>query len=136
MKKVNHSRLVMLVTVVLVSILLLSACSNDARLPTTFTYSPGAAFSTNIRNEDPRRVLKCSVVFTVIDEAASVELSDYNYAVRNAILIVLSGLTIEELTTNKDLQDISRRLVEQVNEAIPSHIDLVVEAYFVDFALS
>ena len=136
MKKLARYRLITLIITVLTIVILLSACNQNARLPETFTYNPGAAFSTNINNEDPRRVLKCTVVFEVIDDAAATELSNFNFVVRNAVITVLGELTIEELTTNRNIQDISQRLVDRVNEAIPSYVDLIVGAYFTEFLLA
>jgi len=122
---------------VLILLLLLSSCAQEApRLPATFNYSPGAVFTTNINDEDPRRVLRCAVVFLVIDEAATVELAEYNAVIRNAVLVVLGGLTVAELTTHRDLNDIAEKMVEQVNQDIGSRLDLVVGAYFTDIVLS
>ena len=137
MKKVSQVRSVLFISVVLISALLLSACKKqEARLPTTHTHNPGAAFSANINDEDTRRILKCAVIFEVIDEAAIAELTNYNFVVRNAVLMVLGELTIEELTTNKNMQDISQRLVNQVNLSVQSKVDLVIGAYFTEFVLS
>jgi len=117
--------------------MLVAACdSAPPRLPTTYTYNPGAAFTTNISDPDPRRVVKCIVIFEVYDEAAVTELADHNYVIRNAVLSVLGELTLEELTLNRDLQDIAERMVERVNEAIISHYELIVAAFFTDFVLS
>jgi len=136
-KKVSQVRSVLFISVVLISALLLSACKKqEARLPTTHTHNPGAAFSANINDEDTRRILKCAVIFEVIDEAAIAELTNYNFVVRNAVLMVLGELTIEELTTNKNMQDISQRLVNQVNLSVQSKVDLVIGAYFTEFVLS
>ena len=137
MRKTTPVRSVMLISAVLLFAMLLSACAEQAtRLPATHVYSPGAVFSTNINDTDVRRVLRCAIIFEVIDEAATEELVEFNHAIRNAVLVVLSGLTVEELTTNKDLNAIAEMLVEQVNEVIPSHVNLVVGAYFTDIVLS
>ena len=137
MKKQRSRRLVLLIHVVLAVTALLSACTpKDNRLPTTYTYSPGAAFTTNVKDEDPRRLVKCTVVFEVIDEAAATEMDSYNFAIRNAVLIVLTGLTLEELTTQRDLVDISQKIVSQVNSTLRSNADLVIGAYFTEFTVS
>ena len=137
MKKVSRVRSVLFFSVVLIIAILLSACNKqEARLPTTYIHNPGAAFSANINDEDTRRVLKCAVIFEVIDEAAATELTNYNYVVRNAVLMVLGELTIDELTINKDMQDISQRLISQVNLSVQSKVDLVIGAYFTEFVLS
>jgi len=81
-------------------------------------------------------VVKCAVVFEVIDEAATTELTTHNYVIRNAILVILGQLTLEELTENRDLEEIALRIVEKVNDSIFSHVDLIVGAYFTEFTLS
>jgi len=139
MKKVMKILSVLLVCSVLIFAMLTSACNNTQQLPrlaTPYTYNPGAGFQTNIKDEDPRRTIRCSVIFEVIDEDAVTELADHNFVIRNAVLIVLGELTREELTVNRDLQEISQRLVDQVNDAIRSNINLVVGAYFTEFVLT
>ena len=137
MTKVKTARKVSMTLALVLIILLLAACGgSDARVPKVYTYSPGAAFSTNINGTEPRRVLKCVVQFEVIDEAAITELEGLNFIVRNAVITELGKLTEVELTTEKDLPGISQRLVDCVNEAITSNINLVVRAYFTDFLLS
>jgi len=121
---------------VLIIALLMSACNKQLpRLPAVYTYNPGAVFTTNIKDEDPRRVVKCSIIFEVLDEKAVAELADYNFAIRNAVISVLGELTSYELTIGKDLEDISKRLVIKANEAIYGP-DLIIGAYFTDFALA
>jgi len=139
MKKITPVRLVFFVPAVLIVVLILSACGGTEaapRVPSTYIFNPGAVFTTNINDDDPRRVIRCSIIFEVVDEAAIEELAGYNAAIRNAVLIVLGQLTMEEVTTGKDLQEISQRLVEQVNDAIYSYIDLVIGAYFTEFVLA
>ena len=137
MKKLNRNRILSLVFALLLIFSLLSACSSkEPRVPKVYTYSPGPAFSTNINDPEPRRVLKCVVLFEVVDEDAVTELADLNFIIRNACIAELSSLTLEELTTNRNLDDISQRLVDCVNAVIPSNINLVVRSYFTDFLLS
>ena len=137
MKKITHFRLALLVPAILAIALLLSACTKQApRLTTPFTFSPGAAFTANIKNEDPRKLLKCAIVFSVVDEAATTELTAYTFIIRNAVLVVLGELTETELTTNRNIEDIAQRLVDKVNEVVPSSFPLIVGAYFTDFVFS
>ena len=137
MKQKTRFRLALLVPVVLIVAMILSACAAKVpRLTKPFTFSPGAAFTANINGTDPRKMVKCAVVFEVFDEAATAELTDYTFIIRNAVLVVLGELTEEKLTTDRDLQDIALRLVEKVNEVIPSNVPLVVGAYFTDFVFS
>jgi flagellar basal body-associated protein FliL len=136
-KRLNRNRILSLVFALLLIASLLSACNKtDPRVPKVYTYSPGAAFSTNINDPEPRRVLKCVVLFEVIDEDAVTELTDLNFIIRNACIAELSSLTLEELTINRNIDDVSQRLVDCVNAVIPSNINLVVRAYFTDFLLS
>ena len=131
------TRAIWLIMAIILSTALLASCSGkDPRVPKVYTYSPGPAFSTNINDPDPRRVLKCVVSFEVIDEAAVDELTELNFIIRNACIAELSSLTMEELTTNRNLDNVSQRLVDSVNEVVPSNINLVVRAYFTDFLLS
>ena len=137
MKTLKKARIILVIMVLLFVVLLLVACSGkDKRVPKVYTYSPGAAFSTNINDPEPRRVLKCVVMFEVIDEDAATELTDLNFIIRNAVIAELSNLTLLELTTEKNMDDISQRLVNCVNAVIPSNINLVMRAYFTDFLLS
>ena len=139
MKRSRLLKLAMLVLAVLMVASLASACNKTdpaPRLPTSFSYNPGANFQTNINDEDPRRVVRCSVVFSVVDEEAITELAEYNYVIRNAVLIVLGELTLVELKEHRDLADIAQRMVDKVNEAINGNLDLVTGAYFTEFVYS
>ena len=137
MKRAKLKRLIPVISIILLVTFLISACDSAApRIPVSYAFNPGPAFQTNFNNEeDPRRQVKCQVIFEVIDEAAIEELGEYTYVVRNAVLVVLGELTMHELTTDRDLDDIAQRMVDRVNEDIGSNIDLVVRAYFTDFAL-
>ena len=136
MKKALLKRVVPVISVILLTMLLLSACNApDPRIATIYTFSPGPQFATNFNSEDPRRQVRCSVVFEVVDEAAIEELTANTFVVRNAVLSVLGELTMPEVTNERDLADIAQRLVTRVNEDIRSNIDLVVGAYFTDFVL-
>jgi len=135
--KVMPARLISLIITVLIAVLLASACNQQGpRLPATYTYNPGPVFVTNINSEDSRRVVKCAVVFEVIDNAAVEELNAHNFAIRNAVLVVLGELTLEEVTTNKDLSVVSQRLVDEVNKTVSSQVDMFTGAYFTEFVLA
>ena len=137
MKKLMTVRAALFIPALLIVSILLSACNQEApRLPAVYSHNPGPLFQTNLNDEDHRRVIRCAVMFEVIDERAQEELSGRNFVVRNAVLSVLGELTMDEVTQNKDLEEISERLVERVNEAIGSYIPLVVGAYFTEFAVS
>ena len=142
MKKATLNRLAVVVSILLIAVFIVSACdSPDPRITPAYYYSPGGPFQTNIialdkdENPDPRRQLRCAVVFQVIDEAAIEELEAVNFIIRDAVLQVLGALTMEEITVNRDLIILAERLVERINEEINSNIDLVVSAYFTDFAI-
>jgi len=136
-KKKLLTRLAPVISIVLLALFLISACdSAPPRIPVTHTFSPGPAFSTNFNDEDPRRQVRCVVIFEVIDEAAIAEVEANVFVVRNAVLSVLGELTMPEITTERNFDDISQRLVERVNEDLGSNIDLVVRAYFTEFALT
>ena len=137
MKKLKHIRPTLLVPAILILAFLFSACAAEVpRLPAPYTYNPGAAFTTNVNDDDPRRLVKCAVVFEVIDATAIEDLAPYNFVIRNAVITVLSGLTVEDLTTNRDLQEISQKLVDKVNESIYGQINLIVGAYFTEFSVT
>jgi len=142
MKKATFKKLAVLIPMILIIIFVISACdSPDPRITPAYYYSPGGPFQTNITvldrddNPDPRRQLRCAIVFQVVDEAATVELEAVNFIIRDAVLQVLGALTMEEITVNRDLVLIAERLVERINEEINSNIDLIVSAYFTDFAI-
>ena len=135
------NRLSPIAAIILLSVMLLSACEQSApRVDEVFTYSPGSPFSTNFKYEEPRRQIKCSVVFEVIDEQAIEELTELNFRVRNAVIAVLGELTLTEVTTEKDLEAIAERIVRQVNEDIQAgehgeRVDLILKAYFTEFVI-
>ena len=138
MKKATMKKLAVVISIVLIATFLISACdsADHARIPTKYFFNPGGPFATNVNDEDPRRQVRCTIVFEVIDEAAIEELTEITFIVRNSVLAVLAQLTIAEMTTQKDLDDIIERLVDRVNEDINSNINLVVGGYFTDFALT
>ena len=137
MKKIASKPSVFFIPVILIALLLLSACGgDDPRLAAVYTFNPGAPFTTNINDEDHRRTVRCAVIFKVIDEAASEELNGRAFVIRDTIIAVLGDLTLEELTVNKDLHAISERLVTEVNIAVNAEIDLIVGAYFTEFTLT
>ena len=138
MKKATHNRLALIIIVLLIAMFLLSACNSvPPRMPVVYTYNPGAPFSTNFNfAEDPRRQVKCAVIFEVVDETAIEELTEHNFIIRNAVLSVLGELTWLEMTTERDLDDIAHRLVTRVNADLNSNIDLIIGAYFTEFALT
>ena len=137
MQKAKLRKLAVIISIVLIATFILSACdSPDQRIPTKHFFTPGGPFTTNVNDEDPRRQIRCTVVFEVIDEAAIEELTEITFIVRNSVIAVLSELTIPEMTTERDLDDIIQRLVDRVNEDVNSHIDLVIDGDFTDFALT
>lgn len=135
--KTFFNRVTPIVAFVLLAVLLLAACGDEPlpRLVPIPTYDPGPAFSTNFNYEDPRRQVKCSVVFEVVDEQAVEELAQHNFKIRNSILSVLGELTLEEITTERDLNAIAARIVERANIDLNASHDLIVGAYFTDFAI-
>ena len=136
MKKTAIKKLAIVIPLVLVAMFVLSACDTPIpRIPETFVYTT-PQFSTNFNYEDPRRQVRCVVVFEVIDEAAIDELDAHSYVIRNSVLTVLGELTMPEITTERNLEEISQRIVDRVNEDLHSHIDLVVGAYFTEFAIA
>ena len=143
MKKAIISKVALVISIVLIAAFLLSACDAPVpRITPSHFFNPGAPFQTNITvvdkdgNPDPRRQIRCAVVFEVFDEAAVEELGEVNFVVRNSVLKVLGELTMDEITVNRDLDDIIHRIVDQVNEDVTSNVDLVVWAYFTEFALN
>ena len=138
MKKHSPVRFVLFLSLVLIALTLLSACGSDEapRLPAIYTYNPGAAFTSNINDPEPRKLVKCAIIFEVYDEAAATDLAAYNSIIRNSVLVVLGELTSDELTENRDLDAIAQRIVSQVNTALGGRIDIVTAAYFTEFTLS
>jgi flagellar basal body-associated protein FliL len=132
----------LIILVAMLITMLVSACGNDpappsSRLSSTYIYNPGAQFQTNINaGEDYRRVIRCSIEFKVIDEEAVEDLLAYNPAIRDAVLTVLVGLTLEELTVDRDLAEVSQKLVDQANQAIGGNYNLILGAYFTDFLIA
>ena len=142
MNKATVKRLMLIVSVLLVAVFIVSACdSPPPRIPQSHFFNPGGPFQTNISvfdkdgNPDPRRQIRCSIIFEVLDEAAVEELGEVNFIVRNSVLQILGELTVEEITTERNLDDITQRLVDRINEDINSNADLVLWAYFTDIAL-
>ena len=136
MRKTVFMKLALVVTVLLIAMFLISACdSPEPRIPAAHYFSPGASFQTNVTDGDPRRQIRCSVVFEVVDEQAILELEDVTFKVRNSVLAVLGELTTDEIMEHRNLEAISQKLVDRINEDIPSSIPLFVRAFFTDFAL-
>ena len=137
MKKATLNLLAIVISVTLIATFLISACdSAPPRIPVSHTFSPGAPFSTNFDSEDPRRQVKCTVFFEVIDEAAIEELTEHIPIIRNAVLSVLGELTMPEVTNERDFTDIAERLVTRVNYDLGTNVDLVIDAYFTEFVLA
>ena len=140
MTRLSTKKILLLVASVVLLTLFLTACDNaeepTQRLPDRHVFDPGPVFATNINHDDPRRVLRCAVILEVIDELAIEELWAFSDTIRNAILMVLGELTLAEVTTDKDLEDIGLRIVERVNESINSNIPMVIGATFTEFVLT
>jgi len=127
----------LLFAILIVTLLSLAACNaQEARLPKLHSYNPGTAFTTNLNVDDIKRVVNCSIVFEVIDEAAVEEMTEYNFVVRDAVLKVLGSLTMNEVTQYRDLDAIALRIVEEVNAALGGRVDIVADAYFVTFQVT
>ena len=142
MKKATLRKVALILSIIFIATFILSACdSPPPRITPAFYFNPGGPFQTNIttfdrdENPDPRRQLRCSIIFQVVDESAIEELGEVNFIVRNSVLQVLGSLTMEEITVRRDLDEIIQRLVDQINEDISSSIDLVIWGYFTDFAI-
>ncbi|MCL2628344.1 MAG: flagellar basal body-associated FliL family protein [Oscillospiraceae bacterium] len=137
MKKV-FNRLIPIVAVLLLALFVLAACdSPDPRIASVVTYSPGGQFSTNFSWEQNQRAqVRCLITFTVVDERAIEELTDHNFVIRNSVLSVLGELTIEEITTERDLNSLAERIVARVNEDLGASVELITGAYFTEFGLA
>ena len=136
MKKASIKKLAFIISVILIAVLLVSACdSPEPRVSESYFFNPGGPFSTNVNDEDPRRRIRCSVVFEVVDERAIEELDNVTFIVRNSILAVLGELTIPEITTHRNFDDISQRMVDRINYDLNASYDMFLWAYFTEFAL-
>jgi len=137
MKKAALKKLAIVISIVLVAVFLVAACdSPEPRIATSYYFTTGAPFSTNINDEqNPRLQVRCNIVFEVVDERAIEELDNVVFKVRNSVLSVLGELTIAEITTHRDLDAISQRLVDRINEDLPTTYELFLRAYFTEFAL-
>ena len=139
MKKV-FSRFAPIIVIILLSMFVLTiiACdSPDPRIAEVITYNPGGQFVTNFSWEErPNAQIRCSIIFVVVDERAAEELADFNFVIRNAVLSVLGELTIEEITTERDLNSLAERIVLKVNEDLEATMELIKGAYFTEFGLA
>jgi len=136
MNKTILKRLAVIIPIILIAMFLISACdSPEPRILTAYYYTPGTPFTTNVNDNDPRRRIRCTIVFEVVDERAIEELDDVTFKVRSSVLAVLGELTIPEITTQRDFDDISRRLIERINEDLPTDYELFKKAFFTDFVL-
>jgi len=136
MNKATIRKLAVIVSLVLVAAFLVSACdAPEPRIRTSFYYTPGGPFQTNVNDEDPRRQIRCTIIFEVVDEQAIEDLEGVTFKVRSSVLSVLGELTIPEITTHRDFEDISQRLIDRINEELPTDEILFKKAYFTDFAL-
>ena len=137
MKKASLKRLAIVISVVLIATFVISACdSPEPRITTTYYFTAGGPFSTNINDADnPRLQIRCTIVFEVVDERAIEELDQVVFKVRSSVLSVLGELTIADITVNRDFDSLSDRLVHRINEDIPATESLFKRAYFTDFSL-
>jgi len=137
MKKATLKKIAVVIPVLLIAVFLVSACdSPEPRIATTHYYQAGGPFATNISDENnPRLQIRCTIVFEVVDERAIEELDEVVFKVRNSVLSVLGELTLEEITVHRDLDEIAQRLVDKINEDLPTTYELFLRAYFTDFAL-
>ena len=142
MKKATIRKIAIVISVVLIAGFVISACdSPPPRIAPAYYFNPGGPFQTNITafdrddNPDPRRQLRCAIVFEVYDEDAIEELTEVNFIVRNAILQVMGELTMEDITVYRDLDELMERFVERINDDIDSHTDLIIWGYFTDFVI-
>jgi len=142
MKKRAINKLALIISILLISVFLVSACdSDDPRILVAHYYSPGAPFATNIAildkdgNPDPRRQIRCTIVFEVVDERAVEELEGVTFKVRSSVLALLGELTVEEITIHRDFEDLSKRLIERINNDLPTEYELIKKAFFTEFVL-
>ena len=136
MKKTTIRKIVIVTSIILIAVFAVSACNSpEPRILTAHYYTPGGPFQTNVNDSDPRRQIRCTIIFEVVDEQAVTELEEVTFKVRSSVLSVLGELTIAEITTHRDFDDISRRLIERINEDLPTDYELFKKAYFTDFAL-
>ena len=139
MRKISTIKLILILSSVIMLTLLLTSCGSDTpaqRLPDRHVFNPGAVFATNINHDDPRSVLRCAIMFEVLDERAGEELLNFADTIRNAVLTVMGELTMAEVTTEKNLDDIASRIVERVNAAIGGPYTLIIGASFTEFVLT
>jgi len=137
MNKATYKKIAIIMSVILIAVFLVSACdSPEPRIATTHYFTAGGPFSTNINDADnPRLQIRCTIVFEVIDEQAIEELDQVVFKVRSSVLSVLGELTIADITTNRNFDRLSDRLIDRLNEDIPSSYSLFERAYFTDFSL-
>lgn len=133
------SRITPFIAMLMLAVFVVSACASEApRVLPIVSYTPmGGSFVINYNPEDLRRQVKCSLTFEIIDEDAAAELESLNYRVRYSVLAVLSELTIAEITVNRDLDEIAHRIVERVNNDLPTgeDIKLVMRAFITEWEI-
>ena len=142
MKRVILSRLTLIILIVILAAILLSACdAPESRIAHSYTFNPGAAFQTNFNIGDdpqnnPRWQIRVMLVFEVLDENAIAELEAHNHVVRNAVLAELGNLTMPEITTHRNLDELGERIVHRVNQDLGTNIPLVLDVYFTEFGIA
>jgi flagellar basal body-associated protein FliL len=134
-KKAIFKKIAPLVSAMLAGMFLLAACDSAPPRVLPVHTLPLGSISTNFNHDDPRRQINTSIVFEVFDEAAVEELAPLTFIMRNAVLSILAELTLEDITTNRNLDYLGERIVERANNDLGLNIDLIVRAYFTDFAI-
>ena len=133
--KAIFKKLAPLVSFALIGMFLLAACDSEPpRVLPVHTF-PLGTISTNFNHEDPRRQINTSIVFEVIDEDAIDELTSLSFIIRSSVLSILGELTLEDITTNRDIPALEERIAEEVNEALGLNVNLIIRAYITDLSI-
>ena len=113
------------------SIALLSACggSSESDKPTLYTYDPGDAFTTNIK--DSKKILKCQIEFRLTDsKAATAYAGEESAVVRDIINKFFMGCNESDLI-NINLDDLGQKLIAALNTGLET--DCFYSVYFTSY---
>ena len=113
------------------ALFLLAGCSGGDDKEVRVEYSPGAVFTTNVKDSD--RLLKTAPVL-VLDKEGLEEMLDLNIiSIRDTIIFVLRELNEDSIRKSGRHEDLRERLAAELNEVL--EIENIVDVRFSDFVM-
>lgn len=90
-------------------------------------------FIVNLADPLGRRYLKLAIDVEVVDQQTARELADSEPKVRDAIILLLSSKTFEDLSTIENKIELKKEIVERLNQIVGA--GKVLRVYFTDMVI-